>query len=79
MPPKMHALSRSRSRSAGLIGAILVLTACTQAPATTRTVIPVQTLEPGMGADGVQHTGEIIGTIEVWVDEFGIMTWQPHI
>jgi len=82
MPSNVHAIPRSRPRSAALIGAlvaILALAACAQAPATTRTVIPVQTLEPGMGADGVQHTGEIIGTIEVWMDEFGIMTWQPHI
>jgi hypothetical protein len=62
-----------------LLVAPLLLVACAQAPATTRTVVPVQTLEPGVGADGVQYSGEIQGTIEVWMDEYGIMTWMPHV
>jgi uncharacterized cupredoxin-like copper-binding protein len=80
----MPATSRIRPRVAARCVAgtalllALVLTGCAQAPATTITATPFATLAPS-GAGGVSQMGPILGTVQVWLGEFGILLWRPQL
>lgn len=56
----------------------LFLAGCAQSAATTITSTPRPTQTAVDGA-GVNQMGPILGTVEVWLDEFGILLWTPAI
>ena len=60
--------------------ALLALAAagCAQAPSTTR-VTATATVQPGSQPSSVGVVGPILGTVEVWLDEYGILLWQPRV
>ncbi|MCK9486547.1 MAG: hypothetical protein M0R73_07575 [Dehalococcoidia bacterium] len=73
------------SRSLAVLGLIVlaaVLTGCAHAPATSGTRTATATQQPGSSqglADRGPVTGPILGAMEVWLGESGIMLWQPVV
>jgi uncharacterized cupredoxin-like copper-binding protein len=61
-----------------IVAFALLLAGCAQSVATTITSTPRPTQSIADGAS-VDQMGPILGTVEVWLDEFGILLWTPAI
>lgn len=83
MPRLPHPPRRRRPLAVlGLVALGIVLVACAQAPATSGLPEAEATLRPGsvQGQTGqAPIAGPILDTVDVWLDEFGIMLWQPRV
>jgi hypothetical protein len=72
-------LAHHRLAPAVAIAALtLLLGGCAQSAATTITATPRATLSAADG-ENVDQMGPLLGSVEVWLDEFGILLWTPAI
>ncbi len=56
----------------------VALVGCAQAPATTNVATDTPTVSEQRVAQ-TQVVGPLLGTVEVWLDESGVMVWQPRV
>lgn len=77
----MPSTPTARQRSAAAVAVVmfaLLLAGCAQSAATTITVTPRPTPSSADG-ENVDQMGPLLGTVEVWLDEFGILLWTPAV
>ena len=76
--PTAHPRCRRYAPAVAAIVLALLVAGCAQSAATTITVTPRATATEADG-EGVDQMGPLLGTVEVWLNEFGILLWTPAL